>query len=102
MLDYDEAINRIGYFRNKSNLSMRDASMRLGKNPQFLKTIENKSIELKFRTFLEFCELVGISPFEFFFIGKEYSPEDKEFFSLFSSLSKENKSMIVDLMKKLK
>ena len=51
-ITYDEIINRIGYFRTKANLSLRETSARLGYNPQFMKTIENKSIELTFATSL--------------------------------------------------
>ena len=40
-LTYDEVIDRIGYFRTKANLSLRETSMRLGYNPQFMKTIED-------------------------------------------------------------
>lgn len=101
-IDYDEVVRRIGYFRNKANYSMRKASEGIDKNPQFFKTIENKSIELKVKTLLAFCKLVNIKPYEFFYMGKEYSEEDKHFFELFSSLSNENKKVITDLMKKLK
>ena len=101
-IDYNEVIRRIGYFRTENNLSMREASVGIERNPQFFKTIENKSIELKVRTLLDFCNLVDIEPFEFFYIGKEYNKEDKYFFELFNSLTQENKQVIIDLMKKLK
>ncbi len=101
-ITYDDVVNRLGYFRNKANLSARETSMRLGYNPQFIKTIENKSIELKVRTLLEFCELVEITPQEFFYMGKEYSKEDKEVLELFSKLSKDNKHTIIELMKNLR
>ena len=40
-LTYEDAIARIGYFRTKANLSLREVSARLGYNPQFMKTIDN-------------------------------------------------------------
>ncbi|MEG1751802.1 MAG: helix-turn-helix transcriptional regulator [Clostridia bacterium] len=101
-LKYDDVINRFGYFRNKANLSAREASQRLGYNPQFVKTIENKSIELKVKTLLEFCEIVDITPQDFFYLGKEYNKEDKNLLELFSNLSSESKATIIELMKKLK
>ena len=64
-ITYDDVITRMGYFRNKANLSMREASLQLGYNPQFMSTIENKTIELKVKTFLEFCDLVDITPQDF-------------------------------------
>lgn len=101
-ISYEDVINRIGYFRNKANLSARETSMRLGYNAQFMKTIENKSIELKVRTLLDFCEVVDISIQDFFYFGNEYSKDDLEFLDTFSKLSTEDKETILTLMKKLK
>lgn len=101
-MTYDDIINRIGYFRTKANLSLRETSARLGYNPQFMKTIENKSIELKVKTLLDFCDLVEITPQDFFYLGTEYNKDDKNVLDLFGSLSYENKQTIIDLMKKLK
>lgn len=101
-ITYDEVIDRVGYFRTKANLSLRETSTRLGYNPQFMKTIENKSIELKVSTLLEFCDVVGIDVQDFFYLGKQYSADDKQLLELFSSLSDESKNLIVELMKKLK
>ena len=101
-IDYDEVINRIGYFRNKANLSMRDASGRLGMNPQFMKTIESKQIELKVKTLLDFCDIVDITVQDFFYLGKEYNKDDKYMLDMFNSLSADSKRTIVDLIKKLK
>lgn len=101
-ITYNEVINRIGFFRNKANLSAREASQRLGYNPQFMNTIENKTIELKVRTLLDFCEMVDITPQDFFYLGTNYNKEDKNVLELFSQLSSENKQTIIDLMKKLK
>lgn len=101
-IDYDEVIARFGYFRNKANLSARELSTRLGYNQQFVKTIENKSIQLKVQTLLDFCEVIGITPQDFFYLGKGYNVEDKNILDLYNHLSNENKETIIDLMKKLK
>ena len=101
-ITYDDIINRIGFFRNKANLSLRETSMRMGYNPQFMKTIENKSVELKVRTLLEFCDIVDISIQDFFYLGKDYNPHNKNILELYSSLSNESKQIVVELMKKLK
>lgn len=101
-ITYDDIISRIGYFRTKANLSLREASLRLGFNPQFMKTIENKSVELKVRTLLEFCDLVDISILDFFYLGKDFNKDDKNVLELYHSLSSENKQIVLDLMKKLK
>lgn len=99
---YDEVIKRVGYFRNKANLSMRETSMQLGFNPQFMSTIENQSIELKVKTLLEFCNIVDITPQDFFYMGEQYNKEDKNVLDLYNNLSADGKQTILDLMKKLK
>ena len=99
---YDDVINRIGYFRNNANLSARETSLRLGYSEQFMKRIENKSVELKVRTLLEFCDITNISIQDFFYLGKDYNPHDKNILELYGSLSNESKQIVVELMKKLK
>lgn len=100
-ITYDEIIKRVGYFRLRANLSMRELSQRLGYNPQFIKTIENGKIELKVKTLLDICEIVGITLQDFFYLGSEYCDEDKNLLELYSKLSKENKLLVIDLIKKL-
>lgn len=101
-LTYDDVINRVGYFRNRANLSLRETSLRLGYNPQFMKTIEDKSIELKVKTLLNFFEVVDITPQDFFYMGDQYNKDDKNVLDLYNGLSADSKQTILDLMKKLK
>lgn len=101
-ITYDDVVTRIGYFRNKANLSMRETSLQLGYNPQFMSTIENKTIELKVKTLLEFCDLVDITPQDFFYMGEHFNKEDKDVLDLYNNLTSDNKQTILDLMKKLK
>lgn len=101
-LTYDDVIARMGYFRTKANLSMRETSLQLGYNPQFVSTIENKTIELKVKTLLDFCEVVNITPQDFFYIGQNFNSEDKNVLELYSSLSEDNRQLVLALMKKLK
>ena len=101
-ITYDDIIKRIGYFRTKAKLSMREASMQLGYNPQFMSTIENKSVELKVSTLLNFLDIVDITPQDFFYMGEHYNKEDKNVLELYNNLSDDGKQTIIDLMKKLK
>lgn len=101
-ITYDDIIKRIGYFRTKANLSMREASLRLGYNPQFMSTIENKCIELKVKTLLDFCDMVDITLQDFVYLGDSYNKENKDVLDLFNKLSTDSKQTILDLMKKLK
>lgn len=101
-LTYDDVIDRVGFFRTKANLSLRETSTRLGFNPQFMKTIENKSIELKVKTLLDFCDVVDISVQDFFYLGEHYNKEDKDVLKLYNNLSDSSKQLVIDLMKNLK
>lgn len=100
--NYDEVLNRMGYFMNKANLSARQTSLRLGFSEQFMKRIFNKSVELKVSTLLEFFDLVEITPQDFFYLGTNFNKEDKIMLDMFNSLSTDNKNTIIDLIKKLK
>lgn len=101
-IDYNDIIHRVGYFRTKANLSARETSLRLGYSEQFMKRIENKSVELKVRTLLDFFDIVDITPQDFFYMGEHYNKEDKNVLDLYNNLSLESKQTILDLMKKLK
>ncbi len=101
-IDYDEVINRIGYFLNRYNLSARSASLKLGYSEQFMKRILNKSVELKVSTLLEILDLVEITPQDFFYLGKQYNKDDKNMLDIFNSLSADSKKTIVELAKRLK
>lgn len=101
-IDYNEVINRIGFFRTKANLSARETSLRLGYSEQFMKRIENKSVELKVSTLLDFLDIVDITPQDFFYMGEHYNKEDKNVLELYNNLSDDGKQTIIDLMKKLK
>ena len=67
-----------------------------------MKRIENKSVELKVSTLLDFFDIVDITPQDFFFMGDHYNKEDKNVLDLYNNLSADSKQMIIDLMKKLK
>ena len=67
-----------------------------------MKRIENKSVELKVSTLLEFFDIVDITPQDFFYMGEHFNKEDKNVLDLYNNLSQDGKQPILDLMKKLK
>ena len=99
--EYKDIIYKIGYYRNKNNLSARDTSLQLGFSDSFINRIERYVVELKVSTLLKFMDLVGVTPQEFFYPNPENYLKDKEIFDLIMSLSPENKSAIIDLAKRL-
>ena len=100
-MKYEDVIQRISFLRNKANLSQRKTSEMLGFCSDYMKTIENYKVNLKMKTFLDFCELIDIKPEEFFFYGKDYNDESKKLVEDFNKLSPANKQTILDLVKKL-
>ena len=101
-INYDEVLNRLGYFMNKANLSARATSLQLGYSEQFMKRIFNKSVELKVSTLLDFFNIVDITPQDFFYLGSSYNKNDKNILEMFNNLSNESKEAIINLMKLIK
>ena len=101
-ISYDDIIYRIGYFRNKNNLSARETSLQLGFSDSFINRIERKSVELKVSTLVNFMELCNITPEEFFYYKPENYEKDKELLQIIKSLSNENKDALIDIARRLK
>lgn len=101
-VDYNEVLNRMGFFMNRANLSARATSLKLGYTEQFMKRIFNKSVELKVSTLLDFMNLVDITPQDFFYLGTSYNKNDKKLIDMFNDLSNESKEVVFSLIKQLK
>lgn len=65
-MEMKELIQRIGYFRNKLNLSARELSLRLGKHDGYINKLESKDFNLPTQMLLEIIEVLEITPAEFF------------------------------------
>jgi len=101
-LSYTEILNRMFFFMDKANLSARATSLKLGNSEAYIKRILNEGVELKVKTLMEFCEVVGITLYDFFYLGKDYNKDDKYILDMYSKLSPKNKQTIIDLLKNLK
>lgn len=101
-LDYDDVINRIGFFRNRANLSARELSFRLDKGELYVTRIESKQVELRVSSLLQILDVLGITAQDFFYLGSEYNEEDKQLLDVYSSLSSDNKKFAMEFLKKLK
>ncbi len=101
-MNYKDVLYRIGYFRNKNNLSARETSLRLGASEGHFNRIERGVIELKVSTLLEFLEMIEITPSEFFYSNPERYKDDKELLDVIKALSPENRKTILNLAQKLK
>ena len=100
-INYDDVLTRIGYFRNRANLSARETSFRLDRGELYLTRIENKQVELKVSTLLQLLDIFGITAQDFFYLGDNYNEQDKNILELFNNLSEDNKQFAIDFIKKL-
>ncbi len=99
-MEIKEILSRIGYVRNKANLSAREVSLRMGMSPQYVAQLESGRIVLtveKLLQILEICEF----PIERFFSSNiaDYDV-DNELKSLIESLPLIKKKNIVEFIKK--
>lgn len=65
-MELKEVIYRVGYFRNKMNLSARSLSLMLGKNKAYITKLEAGDFEPSMQTILEIIEICNTTPEEFF------------------------------------
>ena len=99
-MEIKEILTRIGYVRNKANLSAREVSQRIGMSPQYVAQLESGRIVLtveKLLQILEICEF----PIERFFSSNiaDYNI-DNELKSLIESLPTDKKKNIIEFIKK--
>ena len=99
-MEIKEILTRIGYMRNKANLSAREVSQRMGMSPQYVAQLESGRIVLtveKLLQILEICEF----PIERFFSSNiaDYKV-DNELKSLIESLPTDKKKNIIEFIKK--
>lgn len=98
-MEIKEILARIGYVRNKANLSAREVSGRIGMSPQYVAQLESGRIVLtvdKLLQILQVCEF----PIERFFSSniEDYNI-DNELKMLIESLPVEKKKNIIEFIK---
>ena len=98
-LTKQEILNRIGYFRNKKNISAYKLGLELGHAKTYFYRIESGEIQLTLDTFLEVLSILEISTFEFFYPDLENYEKDKNNFSLFKSLDAEQINSLLTILK---
>lgn len=99
-MEIKEILTRIGYARNKANLSAREVSQRMGMSPQYVAQLESGRIVLtveKLLQILEICEF----PIERFFSSNIADYEiDLELKALIETLPASKKKNIIEFIKK--
>ena len=95
-----EILSRIGYVRNKANLSAREVSLRMGMSPQYVAQLESGRIVLTIEKLLQILEICEF-PIERFFSSNivDYNV-DNELKFLIESLPTDKKKNIIEFIKK--
>lgn len=95
----NDIIARLGYYRNKRNLSAREVSLRMGKSESWYYRIESGEIDLKLSTIIELAELLEINLSQLFYYDIEKYEEDKELLLLIQNMSKQEKDALCNFIK---
>ena len=98
-MELQEVIYRIGYFRNKLNISGRELSLRIGKHEGYINKLESKDFNLPTQMLLEIIDALGITPAQFFADDYASYETNKELFSLLESLPEDKKRHIIEFIK---
>ena len=98
-MDINEIIDRISYFRNKSNLSARELSLMIDKNGAYINHLENSKFNIKVSILLEILSALEVSCSEFFSDNYATYKQDREIFDLLNALPAERKKLFLDLMR---
>lgn len=98
-MDLKEILRRVGYFRNRANLSARALSLTIGKNSAYITKMEAGEFEPSMKTILDIIEACNITAEEFFYEDLNTYKIDKENLSLIKNLPEQKKLALKELLK---
>lgn len=99
-MELKEILSRIGYVRNKANLSAREVSLRIGMSPQYVAQLESGRIVLTIEKLLQILEVCNFPIERFFSSNIDNYNVDNELKSLIESLPNDKKKNIIEFIKK--
>ena len=98
-MDLNELVQRIGYFRNKINLSARELSLRIGKSETYINQVECRNFTVSLPVLFEIIEALEITCAEFYSDNYVAYKQDKEILDTLNALPAERKNSFLDLIK---
>ncbi len=93
-------LSRIGYVRNKANLSAREVSLRMGMSPQYVAQLESGRIVLTVEKLFQILEICNFSVERFFSSNIDSYEVDNELIALIETLPIDKKKNIIEFIKK--
>lgn len=99
-MEIKDILSRIGYVRNRANLSAREVSLRMGMSAQYVAQLESGRIVLTVEKLLDILKICDF-PVERFFSADINDYElDKELYTLINALPADKKEHIIAFIKK--
>ena len=98
-MDIKDILSRLGYVRNRANLSARELSLRMGMSPQYVAQVERGRIVLTVEKLLQILEICNFPLEQFFSKNIETYEVDKNLESLIDNLSIDKKKSLLEFLK---
>lgn len=102
MIDESYIQKRIDVLVSQSGIAARQISLELGHSPSYINNITRGRSLPSFPEFLYLCQILKISPKEFFDSTDECNLEQMELISLISEFSTNDVHLLLDIAKRLK
>lgn len=99
-MELKDIIERIGYFRNKANLSARELSLRIGKHDGYINKLESNDFNLPTSMLLEILSALNVSPEEFFAENYTDYKQNKEIMQLLNKMPLDKKANLIAFLNK--
>lgn len=99
-MEIKEILARVGYVRNKANLSARELSQRMGMSPQYVAQLESGRIVLTVEKLLQILEICEFSIERFFSSDIDDYIINNELKTLIEALPTDKKKNIIEFIKK--
>ena len=99
-MEIKEILSRIGYVRNKANLSAREVSLRMGMSAQYVAQLESGRIVLTVEKLLQILEICDFSVERFFSPNIVDYNVNNELKSLIEALPTDKKKSLIEFIKK--
>lgn len=90
-MEMKDLMARIGYFRNKANLSAKALSLLINKNPAYITKMEHGEYEPSMQVMLDIINACGTTPEEFFYPNISDFTIDKELLNLLKNTTQTKK-----------
>lgn len=94
-----EILERIGYFRNKKNISAYRLGMELGHSKTYFYRVESGEITLTVDILLDVLDILGVTTAQFFYPDLNKFDKDQECLKSMETLTEEEKNSLFTILK---